>query len=252
MGDVVAKCGRDAISTRLGQLKAEYHCDFVIVNGENAAHGKGITTKIYNSLMQSGADVITLGNHAFSKSEIKDKFDLCPRLVRPYNMEVDEDCRSYVIVEACGKRIAVTNVIGQIFMGELPTESPFSAMENLLDEIDADIIIVDLHGEATSEKELFLRVFSQDLTAVIGTHTHVQTADEKIYNGCAFISDVGMCGPYNSVIGRDAEEVIRRLVRNEDTHFTPAEGDAILCGCVITIDDETNRAIAIERIQERP
>lgn len=251
LGDVFAKSGRNAVVERLPLLKADYNCDFVIVNGENAAHGKGITKKIYQSLMDAGADVVTLGNHAFSKSEIKESIETCASLVFPKNIEHEGNVPSYIIKEVKGKKVAVTNILGQVFM-DCATTSPLEAMEDLLDEIDADIIIVDLHAEATSEKELFLRVYAHEVTAVIGTHTHVQTADEKIFEGCAFISDVGMCGPYDSVIGRDAEEIIRKIIKNEKTHFTPGDGEAIICGCVIDIDDETNRATNIIRIQERP
>ena len=251
LGDVFAKSGRDAVLKRLPLLKEEYQCDFVIVNGENAAHGKGINTKIYQSLINCGADVVTLGNHAFSKSEIKEDMNQYDSLVRPKNIEPEDIGHPYVIKKVKGKKIAVVNLLGQVFM-DCATSSPIEAMENLLDEIDADIIIVDLHAEATSEKELFLRVFYQDVTAVIGTHTHVQTADEKVFNGCAFLSDVGMCGPYDSIIGRDAEEIISKIIKNEKTHFTPADGPAIICGCVIEIDENTNRAVSIRRIQERP
>ena len=212
LGDVFAKSGRNAVVEHIPLLKAKFNCDLVIVNGENAAHGKGITEKIYHSLMDAGADVITLGNHAFSKSEIRESLGTCTSLVFPKNIEHEGTVPYYVIKEVNGKKIAVVNLLGQVFM-DCASASPLEVMEDLLDEIVADIIIVDLHAEATSEKELFLRVFAKDVTAVIGTHTHVQTADEKIYKGCAFISDVGMCGPYDSIIGRDAEEIIGRIVK---------------------------------------
>lgn len=251
LGDVVAKSGRNIVVNRLPSLKKECGADMVIVNGENSAHGKGITTKIYHSLMNAGADVVTLGNHAFSKSEIKMHMDECPRLVRPFNLEPIDLGQSYYIHECCGMKIAVVNILGEIFM-DCCTESPIPVMERALKEIDADMIFVDFHAEATSEKELFLRVFADKLIAVVGTHTHVQTADEKIYHGCAFISDVGMCGPYDSILGRSVDEVLAKSVYKEETHFTPADGAAILCGCLIEIDDKTHRAISIKRIQERP
>ena len=215
LGDVVAKSGRKKVEERLPGLIQETKSDFVIVNGENSAHGKGISTKIYHSLKNAGADVVTLGNHAYSKSEIKLHFDECPDLVCPANLE------------------------------------PIVTMNRLLDKIHADCIVVDLHAEATSEKELFLRMFADKCVAIMGTHTHIQTADEKIYHGCAFITDVGMCGPYDSILGRDAEEVIAHNVYRQNTRFTPSENEAMLCACIIDIDDN-NRAVSIQRLQERP
>jgi metallophosphoesterase (TIGR00282 family) len=251
LGDVTGKSGRAAVIDRLGSLKAEYSPDFTIVNGENSAHGKGITGKIYRSLKAAGADVITLGNHAFSKKEILNDMDGCPDLVRPLNMEPLDAGSGWIIRECCGKKIAVVNLLGTVFMDGY-TEEPVPCMERLLPKLHADIIFVDLHAEATSEKELFFQYFHDRLTAVIGTHTHVQTADERVKGGCAFLSDAGMCGVYDSILGRDIDEVLRHSVRKEPTHFLPAEGPAVLCGALIDIDDQTNRAVHIERIQKRP
>ena len=251
LGDVVAKSGREAVIRNIKPLKNEYGADFVIVNGENAAHGKGITASIYSRLMAAGADVVTLGNHAYAKSEIVNHFDLCPSLVFPANLANTDMGRGYVIKSCFGVRIAVVSIMCEAFMCDI-TEGPFDAMRKLLEKIDADQIIVDLHGESTGEKITFARYFADRLTAVIGTHTHVQTADERIINGCAFIADVGMCGAYDSVLGRDIDEVIHRFANSEKTRYTPASGPAILCGCLIETDDETGRAINITRIQKRP
>ena len=251
LGDVVAKSGREAVIRNIKPLKNEYGADFVIVNGENAAHGKGITASIYSRLMAAGADVITLGNHAYAKSEIINHFDLCPSLVFPANLAHADAGRGYVIKSCFGVRIAVVSIMCEAFMCDI-AERPFETMEKLLEEIEADQIIVDLHGESTGEKMIFARYFADRLTAVIGTHTHVQTADERIIDGCAFMADVGMCGAYDSVLGRDTEEIIQRFVNNEKTRFTPASGPAILCGCLIETDDETGRAVNITRIQKRP
>lgn len=251
LGDVVARSGRDAVFRNLKQLKKDYRADFAVVNAENSAHGKGISAKIYHRLMQSGADAVTLGNHAFSKKEIIKSIDLCPSLVRPANLEpLDVGCDA-VVTECCGKRIAVVNILCQAFMCPV-SEKPIPAMEKLLSKISADIIICDLHGESTGEKMLFARYFADRLTAVIGTHTHVQTADERIIGGCAFISDVGMCGAYDSILGRDADELMANLIENRITRYTPAAGPAIICGCLIETDDETDRAVRITRIQIRP
>lgn len=251
LGDVVAKCGREAVIRNIKSLRDEYSADFVIVNGENAAHGKGITVSIYSRLMAAGADIITLGNHAFAKKEIINNFDLCPGLVRPANLSPLDVGSSYVIRECCGQKIAVVSIMCEAFMCKVE-ESPVEAMKKLLEEIKADVIIVDLHGESTGEKMIFVRYFADRLSAVIGTHTHVQTADERIIDGCAFISDVGMCGSYDSILGRDPQEVIERIVEKKPTHYRPATGPAILCGCLIETDDQTGRAVNISRIQKRP
>ena len=250
LGDVVGRAGRTAVCSRLAGLKREYEADFTVINGENAAHGKGITPAIYRELVNAGADVITLGNHAFSKSEITAKFHECPNLIRPANMEPESVGHSWVIQNCGGKRIAVVNILGGVFMQEAVGES-YPVMEQILNEIDADIILADLHAEATGEKELFWFLYRSRLAAVIGTHTHVQTADERVSEGCAYISDVGMCGSYDSVLGRDYEELLAR--RNGiQTRYTPAETPAVICGVLIEIDDSTNRAVGIKRIQERP
>ena len=251
LGDLVAKSGREAVIRSLGSLKAETGADFVIVNGENAAHGKGITSAIYSRLIGAGADIVTLGNHAFAKSEILENIDLCPYLVRPANLEPLGPGASFVVRTCGNRRIAAVSVLCEAFMCPV-TDSPVAAMEGLLPQIDADIIIVDLHGESTAEKIIFGRRFAGSLTAVIGTHTHVQTADERVIDGCAFISDVGMCGAYDSVLGRDYEEVVSRFLYKKSSRYTPARGPAVICGCLIETDDVTNRAVKITRIQKRP
>ncbi len=251
LGDVVAKSGRDAVISQLPQLKKKYSADFTIINGENSAHGKGITYKIYQSLKDAGADVITLGNHTFSKSEIKGNFIQCPDMIRPGNLEPQDIGRPYIIKECCGRKIAVVNLLGSVFM-DIATEEPVTVMHRLLKEINADVIIVDLHAEATSEKQVFFQVFRDQVTAVIGTHTHVQTADEQIIKGCAYITDAGMCGPFESILGRDIDEVISRMVYKEQTRYTPSEKPSVICGVLIRTDDTTNRSVSIERIQIRP
>ncbi len=251
LGDVVAKSGREAVLRQLGSLKEEYSADFTIVNAENAAHGKGITPKIYSSLIKAGADVITLGNHAFSKKEMIQEIDTCSFMVRPVNMEPTEAGNIIVIRRFKDLRIAVVNILGKAFMSGI-TDDPIPAMEKLLPQIRADIIIVDYHGEATSEKMMFTKYFSSRVTAVIGTHTHVQTADERIIDGCAFITDAGMCGAYDSILGRDSSEVMQHMIEGKLTSYTPAGGPAVISGCLITVDEETCRAVSIRRIQKRP
>ena len=249
LGDVVAESGRNAVISTLPALKAEYSPDLTVVNGENAAYGKGITQKIYNELTEAGADIITLGNHAFSKREIIPVMDQCANMIRPVNM--DGVGRTYAVREICGRKVAVINLLGRVFM-DIATETPFDAMERILEKICADVIIVDIHAEATSEKVLFAEYFKERVTAVIGTHTHVQAADERIISGCAFITDAGMCGPCGSVLGRDREEVIRKVIFKEKTRFTPADTPSVICGVLVGINEETCRAESIRRIQIRP
>lgn len=251
LGDVVGQSGRKGVEDALVSLKKEHEIDLVIVNGENSAHGKGITKKIYNQFMKMGVDVITLGNHAFSKKEIIDYLPEADRLVRPANIDPEDVGQSTCIIYKNSKVIAVTNLCGEIFMhGTL--ENPFSTMESILNEVDADLHIVDFHAEATSEKLAFFYHFAGRITAMIGTHTHVQTADERIINGTAGISDVGMCGAYESILGRDVGEILTRFTSDEKTQYTIAEGEAIVCGVIIETDDKTDKCVTIQRIQRRP
>lgn len=254
LGDIVAKQGRAIVLSLLEELKKQYDVDLVIANGENSAHGKGITYKIYNQLRESGIDVITMGNHTFSKSDIYDSIELMDRLVCPRNhvKHVDE-CLDYVIVNVNKKRICITSIQCEAMMNET-SESPFVTMDYILEKTKnkADMYIVDLHGEATAEKRIFAEYYKDKLVAVLGTHTHVQTADERIIGNLAFISDVGMCGAYDSIIGRDIEECINRRVKNLQTRYTVADNKAMLCGVIIELDEDKNVAKSIERIQIRP
>lgn len=250
LGDIVAKSGRNAVMEQLPKLQKEYGIDFTIVNAENAAHGKGITAKIYRALKASGVDVITLGNHAFSKECIIKDMDDFEDMVRPINMEPYTAGYKFVVRQCKGHKIAVVNVLGKVFIDNC-SEDPIETLDALLAKLKADTIIVDFHAEATGEKEIMFEVFKDRCTAILGTHTHVQTADEKVEHGCAYITDVGMCGPYRSILGRDIEEVLARSVRHEKTHYTPADTPSVVCGVVIDVNEE-GRATSIERIQIRP
>ncbi len=251
LGDVVGSSGRQAVSTHLEALKKQYHIDLTIINGENAAHGKGITSRIYRQFMELGVDVITMGNHTFSKGELLDFIKDADRLVRPMNLAPMNVGQSVCIQEVCGLRIGIVNLCGQVFMDRIE-RSPFECMEEVLEKYDADVYFVDFHGETTSEKITFAYVFKDSCIGVVGTHTHVQTADERVIDGCGFISDVGMCGAYDSVLGRDKDEVIRLVAYRQPTRYTIAKGDPILCGIVIHVDENTRRTTHIERIQIRP
>lgn len=248
VGDVVGSVGRQMVIDTVPRLREEKQIDLVICNGENAAHGKGITKKIYNQLIGAGIDVITMGNHTFSKNDILLFIDEADKLVRPMNMEPTEPGKSTCVVQVKDKSVAISNLSGEVFMNNI-TDSPFACMEDILEDYeDCDLHVVDLHAEATSEKIAFTYCFASQLAAVVGTHTHVQTADERIIDGCAAITDLGMCGPYNSVLGRDIDEVIARFTGSK-TKYTMASGPGIFCGLIVEIDDITNNAVAVERIQ---
>jgi metallophosphoesterase (TIGR00282 family) len=251
LGDIVAESGMRAVTSSLSELKAQYQIDFTIANAENAAGGKGITAGIYHELIQAGVDAVTLGNHAFARREILNEIRNLDYLVRPENMEPFNKGHSCIIRTCRGKQIAVMNLIGSAFMRACAGD-PYLSAERMLQKVHADIIIIDFHAEATSEKEALLEVVKDKATALIGTHTHVQTADEKIEDGCAFICDAGMCGPYDSILGRDRNEVLSKMMNRQFTRYQAANGEPILCGVVIEIDDLTNRAVHITRLQKRP
>ncbi len=250
IGDVVGAPGRRKLIESITKLKSDYNIDFTIVNAENSAHGKGISPRIYFNFKNIGIDCLTLGNHAFAKKEILIDAKEYVDLLYPINMDVSEnDLKSYKIYNIKGINIAVVSIMGEQFMYRIK-ESPFTSFGKLYDEIKTkcDLIIVDFHGEANGEKQLFAHYFKDKIAACIGTHTHVQTCDEQVIDGCAFISDVGMCGAVNSIIGRDIEEVILANIHKKRTHFKVAKGEALLSACVIEIDESTFRAKSIKRI----
>jgi metallophosphoesterase (TIGR00282 family) len=254
IGDIVGKSGRDIVSSLLYSLKDEFKIDLVIANGENSAHGKGITIKIYRQLLNEGIDYITLGNHAFSKGEILNYLDETDRIVFPYNHIKRTDEAFFRIISYKGLKFCLTNILGEAFMNETSMD-PYKAFEEVVETTSAfgpDFYFVDLHGETTAEKRMFAEYFKDKARAVVGTHTHVQTADEDILKGCAFITDVGMCGAYDSVIGRDVEETIAASIRKEKTRYTIAEGPAIFCAVVIDFDEIEKIPVSIQRIQIRP
>lgn len=254
IGDIVGKSGRDIVSSLLNCLKRQYEPDLIIANGENSAHGKGITYKIYRQLLNAGIDYITMGNHAYSKSEINEHMETMDRLIVPFNHIRRTSDNYYKVIECGGMRFILTNILGSVLMGESSMEAPQAFMEVMKagEKYHPDFYIVDLHAETTAEKRLFVEYFRDYCRAVIGTHTHVQTADEDIVHECAFISDAGMCGAYDSIIGRDVDETIRSAINKEPTRYTIAEGAAIFCGVLIDIDNQTKIPVSIERIQIRP
>lgn len=249
IGDIVGSSGRQIVADLLSSIKEEYEIDFVIANGENAAHGKGITKRIYNFLMNTGINVITMGNHTFAKREIFDFYDECDDLLIPANIEPLDFGNYYKVYDVKDKKICVISLYGEAFMNRVG-DSPYPYMDDILENIEADYYFVDFHGESTSEKMFFATYYQNRVDAVCGTHTHVQTADERLIGKTAYITDVGMCGAKESIIGRDFDELKKYLIDEEKTYFKVATGESFFNAVVITIDEETMDSIAIERIQK--
>lgn len=252
LGDIVGKKGREVIRDLLPVLKKEYNPDVIIANAENSAHGKGITFNVYNELIGYGIDCLTMGNHTYSKREIFDHISEMDRMVTPSNHNQTNES-DYLIIESNNLKIAVINILGEAFMGDFVTDQ-FKVTDELIHKLKdkADLIICDYHGETTAEKRIYVEYYKNKISAVLGTHTHVQTADERMIENTAFISDVGMCGPYDSIIGRDIDESITSKIYKEKTHYTVSEEKAVLCGCILEVDPNAKKVTGIKRIQIRP
>jgi 2',3'-cyclic-nucleotide 2'-phosphodiesterase len=250
LGDVVGRSGRNAVIERLPALRERYRLDFVVVNGENAAGGFGITEPILMELLDAGADVVTSGNHVFDQREALVFIERHDRMLRPMNFPPGTPGRGAGLFRAkTGAEILVLNVQGRVFMADV--DDPFRAVERELEACGlkhgADAILIDFHAEATSEKEAMGHFVDGRATAVIGTHTHVPTADEQVLpKGTAYISDAGMCGDFNSVLGMDKDEPLQRfLTKIPSSRFQPSLGEATLCGVALDVDEETGLARAI-------
>ncbi|MCG0237754.1 MAG: TIGR00282 family metallophosphoesterase [Firmicutes bacterium] len=252
-GDVVGKAGREILARRLGPLKKAYGAEVVVVNGENAAAGLGITPAICEELFALGADVITLGNHAWDKREIIPYIDGEPRLLRPLNLPPGTPGLGSAVVRRGSTPVAVIALHGRVFFPFIP-DDPFRAVEEEVERLrrQTPVILVDFHAEATSEKAAMAWFLDGRVSAVVGTHTHVQTADARILpGGTAFITDVGMCGPWQSVIGMNPELALQRLRTQMPVRLEVARGPAVLSAVCIEVDPATGRALAITPIQER-
>ncbi len=252
LGDIVGEPGRKAVIQRLPVIKEEKSIDFIIVNGENAAGGRGITPKISIDLLRAGAAVITTGDHIWDQAEILDYIDTEPRLLRPVNYPEGTPGNGAIVLETAKGKVAVVNVQGRTFM-QPPLENPFLALDKVLDELDRDCLVrfVDVHAETTSEKIATGRALDGRVTAVVGTHTHVQTADERVFpGGTAFLCDAGMCGPLESILGREIEPIVRRFRNGLPARFPVARGVVGLRGAIVDADETTGRALAIERFAE--
>ncbi len=246
-GDVVGRAGRDIVVEHLPDLRRRLALDFVIVNGENAAHGFGITDKICAELYDAGADVITTGNHVWDQREIIGQIDADPRLLRPLNYPAGTPGRGVGVFEATrGRRVFVVNVMCRLFMD--PLDDPFPAVEEAVRTHPlgraVDAIVIDVHGEASSEKMAMGHVFDGRASLIVGTHTHVPTADAQILGGgTAYQTDAGMCGDYDSVIGMKKDIAIERFRRKmPGERLSPANGDADLCAVYVETDDRSGLA----------
>ena len=252
LGDIVGEPGRNAVIGRLPELKEKHALDFIIVNGENAAGGRGITGKITIDLLRAGVSVVTTGDHIWDQKDIIAFLELEPRLLRPLNYPEGAPGSGSIVLETPKGRIGVISVQARTFMQPI-LENPFRAVEAALTKMRAETtnIIVDAHGETTSEKIALGRFLDGKVSAVIGTHTHVQTADEQIFpGGTAFMCDAGMCGPVNSILGRKIEPIMNRFISNLPSPFPVAGGEVRLHGALIEIDEATGRALRITRIDE--
>ncbi len=250
IGDVVGSPGRKIVSQALPRLIHAWDLGLVVCNAENAAGGSGLTIKCHEELEEAGVDVFTLGDHAYRKDEVFTLFDRSDRLLRAANYPPDSPGGESVVVEARdGTSVGVFTIMGRTFMK--PVDDPFRAADRVLADIQrrARVIVVDHHAEATSDKQLLGRYLDGRVSAVLGTHTHVPTADEQILpNGTAYQTDVGMTGPYDSILGRRYDRVLASTLTGVPHHYDVASGDPRLCGALVTIDPASGKALEIRRV----
>jgi metallophosphoesterase (TIGR00282 family) len=249
IGDIVGKPGREILKSMLSWVQSRYNIDFTIANAENAAGGRGLTLDVKNELLGLGIDCLTMGNHVWDNKNIFSFIDDEPRLIRPINYPGDCPGQGmHIYKSGFNKKIAVINASGRVFLPAL--DCPFRAMDDILAEInaDADYIIVDFHAEATSEKVAFGYYLDGRVSAVC-THTHIQTADERVLpNGTAYITDLGMTGPIDSILGMEKQSIIDRFLNARPTRFQVADGPAHLQGVVLQLAEDNKKAVKIERI----
>jgi metallophosphoesterase (TIGR00282 family) len=259
IGDIVGGLGRQAVREILPKLRAQHALDFVIANGENSAGGNGITPRTAEEIFSAGVDVITCGDHLWDQKEVMELLENEKRFIRPINYPSGTPGQGSAVFEVqCLKskiqsQIAVINAQGRTFMPAL--ENPFTIVRAEVERLrqQTKIIFVDFHAEATSEKIAFARMLDGQVSAVVGTHTHVQTADEQIFpGGTAYLSDAGFTGPHESVLGREIEPVIRRFITNMPQRFEVAKNRVMLHGVVIDIDQASGKAVNIQRVSEAP
>lgn len=249
IGDIVAEDGREFVYNNLNRIRDKYKIDFCIANGENSANTNGITSDIASTLINRGVDVITMGNHTFANKEAEHLLEDNPNIIRPLNYPPEFEGQGYVIKDTGTARIAVINLIGRVNM--TPADCPFHAAERVLKKIDADIIIVDMHAETTSERIAMGHFLDGKVSAVFGTHTHVQTADERILSGgTGFISDLGMTGVEDSVLGVKKEIIIDFYYHSgKRFRFDKADGEVWFHGCIFDIDESSGKTTSMQRLR---
>jgi 2',3'-cyclic-nucleotide 2'-phosphodiesterase len=252
LGDIVGEPGRNAVIARLADFKEQHALDFIVVNGENAAGGRGITGKITIDLLRAGVSVITTGDHVWDQKDILSFINTEPRLLRPLNYPAGAPGSGSIVLETAKGKVGVINVQCRTFMQPI-LENPFRAVDETVAKMREETrnIVVDVHGETTSEKIAMGHFLDGKVSAVLGTHTHVQTADEQILpGGTAFLCDAGMCGPVDSILGRAVEPIMNRFVTNMPASFPVAAGEVRLHGALIEIDETSGRATRIMRVDE--
>jgi 2',3'-cyclic-nucleotide 2'-phosphodiesterase len=251
IGDIVGQPGRAAVATLVPKLRAARGIDCVIANGENAAHGAGITDATAQALLGAGVDAITTGDHVWDQKGFEKAIELEPRVVRPLNYAPSAPGRGSTVVTVAERfSIAVVNIVGRVFMPAC--ECPFRTVQAEVARLrkQTNIIVVDIHAEATSEKIAMGRFLDGQVSLVVGTHTHVATADEQILpKGTAYLTDAGMCGPHDSVLGRDVSAVLRKFLTQMPQKLEVATGNVILCGVIVDVNEETGLARGIERVR---
>jgi metallophosphoesterase (TIGR00282 family) len=251
IGDIVGEPGRRAVKTLLPKLREQHALEFVIANGENSAGGSGITPKTAAEIFSAGVDVITSGDHLWDQKEVMELLQNEKHFLRPLNYPADVPGHGSGIFEIKKLKIAVLNAQGRTFMP--PLENPFLLAAEEVKRLRGQtrIIFVDFHAEATSEKIAFARFLDGQVSAVVGTHTHVQTADEQIFpGGTAYLTDAGFTGPHESVLGREIEPVIKKFLTAMPQRFEVAKNNVLLHGCMIEIDDASGKAVKIQRVSE--
>ena len=251
IGDVVGSPGRRILAREVPRLRKELGVDAVVVNAENAAAGSGLTAALADEILKAGADAITLGDHTWGQKEFAGQIGALERVVRPANFASECPGRGWCLVTMPTWRFAVVNVEGRVFMN--PVDCPFKAMDRVLAEIPKDVpVFVDFHAEATSEKITLAHYLDGRVTAFVGTHTHVQTSDALVLpKGTAYLTDLGMTGPYVSSIGRDLKPVTKKFITGLPSRFEVAEGPCVLEGAVIDFDPTSRKAASIETVRVR-
>lgn len=250
IGDVVGQSGCDFLGRNIFQIKKDYDIDFTVINGENSAQGNGITPKSFNELVHMGADVVTTGNHSFKRRESVALYDEQEILLRPANYPKGVAGHGITVVDLFPVKIAVINLMGTVYLDAL--ENPFFCIDSILEQIDTPNIFVDFHAEATAEKKALGHYLAGRCTAVLGTHTHVQTSDETILNGhTAYITDAGMTGPEMSVLGVDTQIAVEKMKYHFPVMFRESESPCFINAVVVTFDEKLGKATKIQRIIKR-